>query len=227
MHEAATAGTGHPKVDPHYAVGMRRSAATRAVALRGRPPVRHEALKRPGTTPDNGADSRRSLEPAFDRTSNVAARTVKPLSLPQADTDADRLERWNGHYGHAAGNEVLKGLARCFPASVDGPNDFVASIIGSEEFAALRPNTGEHRAMRVAQAVHPAVATLAVPLEGIEPRTVTVSIKLAVEVGVGSGPGSHYRRADAALYEAKTGARDQTRRAAPAKVRAGRGRAAA
>ena len=52
--------------------------------------------------------NRRSFEEAFERMWNGARRTGKPLSL--LIVDADHFKRYNDRYGHAVGDEVLKGL---------------------------------------------------------------------------------------------------------------------
>ncbi|AYO86573.1 diguanylate cyclase (plasmid) [Methylobacterium brachiatum] len=63
--------------------------------------------------------------------------------------------------------------------------------------------------MRIAGKVHETVATLAVPSAGVEAGAVTVSVGVAVEDG-SEEMGDLYRRADAALYEAKDAGRNQT-----------------
>lgn len=124
--------------------------------------------------------------------------------------DADHFKRCNDRYGHAVGDEVLRGLGRCLSAGVRRPGDLAARI-GGEEFAVLLPDTDEDGALRVARTIHQAVATLAVTSAGLGAGSVTVSIGLAVDAGVGHDMGDLYRRADAALYGAKAGGRNRTR----------------
>lgn len=158
-----------------------------------------------------GLANRRRFEEEFERARKGAGRTARPLSL--LIVDADHFKRWNDRYGHAVGDEVLRGLARCLGASVHRPDDLVARI-GGEEFAVLLPETDEDEANRVAQAIHRAVATLAVPASGPGVGAVTVSVGLAVDAAGGGAMGDLYRRADTALYEAKAGGRNRTHRAA-------------
>jgi diguanylate cyclase (GGDEF)-like protein len=151
----------------------------------------------------------------FDETSRRAVksigRTGKPLAL--LVVDADHFKRFNDRHGHAVGDEVLRGLARCLTASVHRPDDLAARV-GGEEFALLLPDTDEEGAARIAAKVHETVATLGVASAGLTAGAVTVSIGLAVANGAGAeAMDDLYRRADAALYEAKTAGRNRTCRA--------------
>jgi len=158
-----------------------------------------------------GLANRRRFEEALSR-ALAAQRTGTPLSL--LVVDADHFKRFNDRYGHAVGDEVLKGLARCLAASVHRPSDLVCRV-GGEEFVLLLPGTDEAGALRVAEEVHAQVTTLAVGSAGIGSGAVTVSIGLASAT---SGAVDLYRLADAALYEAKAGGRNQTRAAASGDV---------
>lgn len=91
------------------------------------------------------------------------------------------------------------------------PGDFVARV-GGEEFAVLLPDTNEDGAQRAAETLREAVARLGIPSAGLEPGAVTVSIGLAAGTGAEGGTMDHlYRRADAALYDAKASGRNRTR----------------
>ncbi|KZB98971.1 Phytochrome-like protein cph2 [Methylobacterium radiotolerans] len=156
-----------------------------------------------------GLPNRRQFEATFGRAWEGARRTGKPLSL--LVVDADHFKRYNDRYGHAVGDAVLKGLARCLSVSVHRPDDLVARV-GGEEFAMLLPDTDEAGALRVADRVHAELASLSFEAARIEAGTVTVSIGLAV-ADVSGDMGDIYRGADAALYRAKAGGRNRTCRA--------------
>ena len=180
--------------------------------LRRRDALQAELARLSLTDVLTGLPNRRRFEETFERAWKSARRTGQPLSL--LVVDADHFKRFNDRYGHAVGDEVLKGLARCLSASVHRPDDLVARV-GGEEFVVLLPDTDADGAVRVAAKVHAAVAALDVPFAGLGTGAVTVSIGLAEGTGAGEGiPGNLYRRADAALYEAKAAGRNQTRRAA-------------
>jgi diguanylate cyclase (GGDEF)-like protein len=177
--------------------------------LRRRAAMQAELARLSLTDVLTGLPNRRRFEQDFGRIWKSARRTGKPLSL--LVVDADHFKRYNDRYGHAVGDEVLKGLARCLSAGVHRPDDVVARV-GGEEFAVLLPDTDAAGAMRIAAKVQESVASLSVASAGIGAGAVTVSIGLATGPGPAEEPAEAlYRAADAALYEAKAGGRNQTR----------------
>jgi diguanylate cyclase (GGDEF)-like protein len=133
--------------------------------------------------------------------------------------DADHFKRINDRYGHPVGDTVLKGLASCLSAGVHRPLDLVCRI-GGEEFAVLLPDTDRGGASQVAAGIHRRVRAMAIATAGIRAGSLTVSIGLATGPhSADEQPEDLYRRADAALYEAKANGRDQTRYAPDAEIR--------
>ena len=191
--------------------------------LRRRAAMQAELARLSLTDALTGLPNRRRFEETIERAWKSARRTSRPLAL--LVVDADHFKRYNDCYGHAVGDEVLKGLARCLAESLHRPNDLVARV-GGEEFVVLLPETDTEGALRVAAKVHQAVATLGVAAADVEPGTVTVSIGLAVEDGSGDA-GDLYRRADAALYQAKASGRNRTCRASHLVGPSGQDKAAA
>lgn len=176
---------------------LRRSATMQA-----------ELAKLARTDSLTGLANRRQFEEAFEREARASARTGRPLAL--LVIDADHFKTFNDRFGHAVGDAVLRGLADTLMRSVRRPGDLAARI-GGEEFAVLMPGTDREGAGRVAAAIHDTTRTLMLPSAGIGPGSVTVSIGLAVSSA--GGAADLFRRADAALYEAKSGGRNQTRSA--------------
>lgn len=152
-----------------------------------------------------GLPNRRQFEESFATARAAARRSGEPLAL--LVVDADHFKRHNDRYGHAVGDEVLKGIARSLNASVHRPLDMVCRV-GGEEFVMLLPNTDEAGALRVAEKVHGEIATIEVPLTTLRPGAVTVSIGVAVRERELE---ALYKLADAALYEAKEAGRNRTR----------------
>lgn len=179
--------------------------------LRRRSAMQAELAKLSLTDVLTGLPNRRAFEDAFSRAGGSAKHLGKPLSL--LIVDADHFKRFNDHYGHQVGDEVLQGLARRLSASVHRPHDLVCRV-GGEEFTILLPDTDQAGALRIAEKVHAEVSTLAIGSAGIGPGAVTVSIGLACTVPTGEPAialTDLYRLADTALYESKARGRNQTR----------------
>ncbi len=178
--------------------------------LRRRGAVEAELARLSLTDGLTGLPNRRRFDAALDEAWRGAARSGRPLSL--LIVDADHFKRFNDRHGHAVGDEILRGLARCLSAAVHRPHDLVCRI-GGEEFALILPETDEEGAARVAEGVRAEVATLALGQAGIAAGAVTVSVGLAPSTAADT-PAELYRAADAALYEAKAAGRDRVCRAA-------------
>ncbi|NEU12754.1 GGDEF domain-containing protein [Methylobacterium sp. BTF04] len=179
--------------------------------LRRRTAMQAEFAKLSKTDGLTGLPNRRAFEAGFAEASGYHGR---PLSL--LIVDADHFKHFNDSHGHQIGDDVLKGLAQCLSASVHRPQDLVCRV-GGEEFTLLLPDTDQAGALRIAEKVHAEVSTLAIGSVGIGAGAVTVSIGLASVTSTQERDTSLtdlYRRADAALYEAKEGGRNQTRCAA-------------
>jgi diguanylate cyclase (GGDEF)-like protein/PAS domain S-box-containing protein len=124
--------------------------------------------------------------------------------------DIDRFKEINDRFGHAAGDALLRDFAARLRSSVRA-SDTVARF-GGDEFVVLLDDIKEpEHAMRVAEKI---VGECREPLR-IEASDVvaTTSIGLAFG-GQGAQAEELLRRADAALYAAKSGGRDGYRVAA-------------
>lgn len=105
------------------------------------------------------------------------------------------------------GDEVSESLAWYLTARVERPVD-LSCRIGGEEFVLLLSGTDLASALSLAATVRGDVPTLSVAAAHIVPKSVTVSIGAASGV---ANAADLYGRADAALYGAVAGGRDQTR----------------
>ncbi|MEE8506711.1 MAG: PleD family two-component system response regulator, partial [Kiloniellales bacterium] len=94
-----------------------------------------------------GVYNRRYMNAHLDRKIMEIAETAKPVSV--IIFDIDHFKQVNDTYGHAAGDEVLKGLAK----RVDGGiRDFdLLARYGGEEFVVIMPNTPAEVALSVAE----------------------------------------------------------------------------
>jgi diguanylate cyclase (GGDEF)-like protein len=164
---------------------------------------------------DSRADSKTGLLNAAtwerEATTEIAraVRTRTPLAV--ALLDIDRFKVINDTYGHMAGDQVLKELAR----SLDGVlRDYDRSgRFGGEEFSLLLPQTRAVDAFRIADRVRASIAGLSIIVPGAtggERVHVTVSIGVAaLDAGSKREYAELMATADAALYRAKSGGRDQ------------------
>jgi diguanylate cyclase (GGDEF)-like protein len=164
---------------------------------------------------DSRADSKTGLLNAatWERESTAevsrAVRTKTPLAL--ALLDIDKFKAVNDTYGHLVGDQVIKEIARTLNGLL---RDYdLAGRFGGEEFSLLLPQTRAVDAFRIAERVRANIAALSIIAPGVtggERLQVTVSIGVAA---LDSGSKREYSElmaaADAALYRAKAGGRDQ------------------
>ena len=126
--------------------------------------------------------------------------------------DIDHFKEFNDHYGHGAGDQCLKRVARALTDELSRPGDTLCRY-GGEEFAALLPGSDSAGARRVANRLREAVESLAVPHEySSVSDVVTLSLGTAAEESGAARTTtgeSLLRRADKALYSAKQAGRNR------------------
>lgn len=132
-----------------------------------------------------------------------AVRNGQPLVLVMLDLD--HFKTINDRYGHPAGDEALRMVARLLAAQCRA-SDLLARF-GGEEFVMLLPETGLAGAMVMLERIRRAVATTAFQHEGW-PVGLTASIGVAGWRGEAETLDTLLARADAALYEAKRAGRN-------------------
>ena len=154
-----------------------------------------------------GVANRRRFDHALAQESARLARAGMPLALLMIDVD--HFKTYNDRYGHPAGDECLRQVARLLQRQAKRPGDLVARY-GGEEFAILLANTDAAGARILAEEVRTAIVALALPHDGNPAGIVTVSIGLhAVRSADGqAGQSSLVELADQALYEAKASGRN-------------------
>jgi diguanylate cyclase len=118
--------------------------------------------------------------------------------------DIDHFKKFNDAYGHQAGDEVLRNVARALRRKMR-EMDLVARY-GGEEFAVVLPGTPIEDAKRAAGRARKAVEQVRVRFEG---RDLQVAVSVGVaEVLAGEGSCGPVKRADAALYASKNAGRN-------------------
>jgi diguanylate cyclase (GGDEF)-like protein len=119
--------------------------------------------------------------------------------------DLDHFKQVNDSAGHAAGDSVLRAVARAIRRVVRD-SDYAVRY-GGEEFLIVLTNSTVEGAMRVAQALQAAIAELRAPTSEIE--RVTASIGVAVFPDHGLELDDVVSAADLAMYQAKRDGRDR------------------
>ncbi len=122
--------------------------------------------------------------------------------------DVDFFKRVNDTHGHAAGDEVLREVARRLQSVVRSYD--VLGRIGGEEFVAVLPTCTVEDILHVGDRLRSAVASSPIVVSEDLVLPVTVSVGLAASTkGVDVSGDKLLMVADAALYRAKRDGRDR------------------
>jgi diguanylate cyclase (GGDEF)-like protein len=184
------------------ATAMRRSAEAEAEA--------REELRRRAMTDDlTGLANRRELLASLERAIAAARRNRRPLAL--ALLDIDHFKRVNDLHGHPAGDAVIRRIA-LLAVDVMRGQDTVGRLSG-EEFAIVLPDCSAEDAMAACERLCEEVRTTDLEMETGANLFITLSTGVTVFERNDSAE-SMIARADAALYAAKHGGRNQVKLAA-------------
>lgn len=139
---------------------------------------------------------------AFDQ--HLAAELARSAryrhSLTLVMLDADGLKPINDTHGHAAGDEMIRAIARAITATCRATDK--SCRIGGDEFAILLPETDRDAASRFVTRMEAAFRQQQFPI-GSESRSPSCSIGFALYPEDAPDAGSLQRCADAALYSQK------------------------
>ena len=120
--------------------------------------------------------------------------------------DIDHFKSINDRFGHAAGDEALRQVAKCCRETLRR-SDHIGRI-GGEEFAVMLPETGSELGYEAAERLRVALSKLAIPTED-EVLWLTVSIGGMTATAAHASAEQVMAEADAALYDAKHGGRNR------------------
>ena len=166
--------------------------------------LRSELRKLAVTDHLTGLANRREIERRLGTEIERAARYDRALSLLMIDVDD--LKKVNDQFGHAVGDEVLRGLARLFHTEMRSSE--LAGRLGGDEFVVVLPEIDSRQAAAVAERLikgFSAVLRSWPKLRDAERVAATAGISVGIACN-DDGPVSLKQltaRADAALYEAK------------------------
>jgi diguanylate cyclase (GGDEF)-like protein len=153
--------------------------------------------------PLTGVLNRRGFEERAATEIGRARRSQASVAFVAADLD--HFKALNDRFGHPCGDEALAGFAELCRAN-SRSHDLVARV-GGEEFALLLPETGEARAVAIAERIRQAMHRQLSSPDGVP---VTASFGVATYPSQGTEIETLRRNADRALYDAKLRGRDRT-----------------
>ncbi|MGU3538642.1 GGDEF domain-containing response regulator [Methylobacterium sp. A54F] len=170
----------------------RLRAAERLTSMQG------ELIRLAETDPLTGLLNRRAF---FARTRDAADQVGNHGRMAAICVDIDHFKRINDEHGHDIGDAAIQGVARMLA------EDGIVGRLGGEEFAVVLP----HKSLDEAEAAARRLCGLA---RDLRLRGRRGPIRLTCSFGVsewseGETVEGLLKRADIALYEAKTGGRDR------------------
>jgi diguanylate cyclase (GGDEF)-like protein len=150
-----------------------------------------------------GLVNRRTLDEKLNQAIARAGRSQRPLAVILCDID--HFKSVNDTYGHAAGDQVLVGVAKAI-AGCARQTDVVARY-GGEELCVVLEDTDADGGVRLAERMRLAIKALRFETDK-GPLSVTTSFGVAL-LAHGDDALAVRERADAGLYRAKRGGRDR------------------
>ncbi|MFQ5634486.1 MAG: diguanylate cyclase domain-containing protein [Gammaproteobacteria bacterium] len=184
--------------------------------------VLSQLAERDGMT---GLYNRRSFDEYIGRIWRQSRREQQQLTIMLIDID--HFKAFNDHYGHQAGDDALKEVARVINLSAQRPLDFAARF-GGEEFALVLYGPASEYGRELPDQIRESVRGLKIVHEvSSTDRYLTASIGVAmVNPDARRSMAGAIQMADEALYEAKEAGRNRVRVRSPdAQVQTGRFRA--
>ena len=198
------------KFVPEPVLQAKMKAMSRIAHLRQRLAVTNKKLQNladhDGLT---GLLNRRSMDRRVDEAWLDAVAGHKPFGLLMLDID--NFKKYNDHYGHQAGDDCLKSVARTVEGATLAANQCgltsggaFAARYGGEEFAVTLPLTSAAAVRQLAENIVRAVSDLAIAHAKNSDWGITT-----ISIGGSYLPSAHgdvvqvFRTADEKLYQAK------------------------
>jgi diguanylate cyclase (GGDEF)-like protein/PAS domain S-box-containing protein len=183
------------------ALAMAQQIALAIANLKLRSVLRSQAMRDPLT----GLFNRRYLTELLELELRRAQRDHQSVGIVMLDID--HFKRVNDTFGHLAGDTVLREIAEMLKKKCRSAD--ILSRYGGEEFMLIMPSASLEYAMRRADALRDAVGSLQLAFETRPLGQITVSLGVAVFPDHGPTSEALIQAADAALYRAKQGGRNQ------------------
>jgi diguanylate cyclase (GGDEF)-like protein len=167
-----------------------------------------EAIASAQTDPLTSVKNRRFMEKCLSQT--IKEHHSKNMTLSIIMIDIDFFKKYNDHYGHQQGDNVLIEVTKAIASVLRDRTDFLCRY-GGEEFLVILPNTKAHGAEVVAGRIQAIVKKLAIKHEYSEASdivTISQGIYSAVPLNGDSGK-TFIEFADKGMYKAKNWGRNR------------------
>jgi diguanylate cyclase (GGDEF)-like protein len=149
-----------------------------------------------------GIANRRALDIRLKHDIEISTRQKSSVAILLMDIDC--FKQYNDNYGHSAGDQCLKDVAKIIGDSLHRDSDFVARY-GGEEFVCVLPETNSEGAQMIATHLLEQFKHAALPH-----KSSNVADYVTVSIGITTSqptalltPEAIIRQADTALYIAK------------------------
>ena len=151
-----------------------------------------------------GLANRRYFSSELEHEIRVARETSTPLSV--CVCDIDKFKNVNDQYGHSAGDEVIRALARCLAEGVRRSD--LAARWGGDEFCLLFPGTRGAEVQLCVERIRQKLESQVFATENGLQYSVTGTFGIA-ELKAGMSGAELLELADQALYRAKQQGRNR------------------
>lgn len=152
-----------------------------------------------------GLFNRQSFDEFMVREQGLVSRNDRPSSLVYLDID--RLKLVNDNYGHLAGDEVLRGIARIIKEHEREGGD-ISCRYGGDEFCVILPETGMDGAYSYAKRLRGTIADREWVYDGKNLGRVTISAGVSV-IHTWESVEDIVNGVDKAMYKAKGNGRNR------------------
>lgn len=146
--------------------------------------------------------NRRYFDDMMQKCKEDLAEAKRPSCVMMLDVD--RFKEFNDTYGHQAGDEVLRGVARTL---TEAAGENIVCRYGGEEFAIIFPGSDLQTAIPIAESARAAITNQVFEFDGLDLK-VTASSGLA-QLSSKESVAEVVKRADDSLYVSKENGRNR------------------
>mgnify|MGYP002620290216 FL=1 len=156
--------------------------------------------------PLTGVGNRRCFDLTMEKAITDSRENGTPLSLVMCDID--HFKRVNDAFGHQVGDEIIKMFSRVIETSVREGDTVIR--YGGEEFAVILPRAGQDAAKSIAERIRRQFESKKLTIRETNQKIGQMTASFGVaEYRAGEDTELLVQRADAKLYDAKSGGRNQ------------------